>query len=145
MSMNIGKKSNDILSNQKTEGKLKLRTEQLDIIKKWVQTGTVTVRKEVIKEEKTIVVPVTREILVIENKIFDSDNINENTKTIQIPISEERIEVIKHPTVLEDIKIYKRQFPKIEHVVTTLKSEKVHVKIIGNAKIKDNETQNEHS
>ncbi|GAA3318321.1 hypothetical protein GCM10020331_020620 [Ectobacillus funiculus] len=32
----------------------------------------------------------------------------EHTETIRIPISEERIEITKHPTALEDISIYKK-------------------------------------
>jgi uncharacterized protein (TIGR02271 family) len=144
MAVNMGKESDRFFSERDQEGKFKLRKEQLDILKKWVKTGEVTVRKEIITEEKTIVVPVTREILVIENNATDIENpdfISGQTETIRIPISEERIEVIKHPTVLEDIEIYKRKFQKIEHIEKTLKSEKVHVEIVGKAKVSDKEGQ----
>lgn len=127
--------------------KLKIRKEQLDLIKKRVRLEKVTLHKEVITEEKTIVVPVTHVELVIERKVFDTDNpenLGRKLKTIRIPINEERIEVVKHPTALEDIKIYKRQFQKVVHVNKTLKNEKVHVDIIGNAKVVDSESEKEH-
>jgi uncharacterized protein (TIGR02271 family) len=122
--------------------KLKLRKEQLDILKKKVRVGEVTVHKELITEEKTIVVPVTTVELVIERKVFDSDNPDNSARKltdIRIPINEERIEVVKHPTPLQDINIYKRQFQKIDHIKKTLKSEKVHIDTSGNAKVIDKE------
>ncbi len=129
---------------EKYDVQLQLREEELDIFKKWVQTGEVTIHKEVVTEEKTIVVPVTREELVIEKKNLDAEKTDEMSKdaeTIRIPISEERIEIVKHPTVLEDVTIYKRQFQENEHVEETLKKERVHVETIGNAKIIDKETE----
>jgi len=53
---------------------LQLREEQLDISKRWVETGNVSMHKEVLTEDKSIVVPVTREELVIKKKVL-----NENT------------------------------------------------------------------
>lgn len=143
MIVNSGKIPNAISSNQNQVVKLKLRKEQLDIVKKWVNTGRVTIRKKVITEEKTIVVPVTRVEFIIENNKSDSENSSEKMKTIRIPISEERIEVVKHLTDLGDIKIYKRQFQKMEHVEETLKNEIAHVEIIGKAKVIDKEDQSE--
>ncbi|MED1472700.1 YsnF/AvaK domain-containing protein [Bacillus salipaludis] len=140
MEMNIGRDKDDIFSNQNQEVKLELRKEQLYINKKWLKTGTVKVRKELITEKKTIVVPVTREILVIDNMVFDSENKIKKTKTIRIPLREEQIEIVKNPLVLEDIKIYRRKFQKVEKVVQSLKSEKAHVEIIGNVNVIDNET-----
>jgi len=45
---------------------LQLKEEKLDITKEWLQSGEVTWHKEVIKEDKTVVVPVSRQELVIE-------------------------------------------------------------------------------
>ncbi|MFC3886019.1 YsnF/AvaK domain-containing protein [Bacillus songklensis] len=141
---NTGKISEHVISGADHDVKLQLRKEQLDISKKWVQTGAVTMHKEVVTEEKTIVVPVTHEELVIEKKVLDAENPDdksEHAETIRIPISEERIEVVKHPTALEDVAIYKRQFQQTEHVEETLKKEKVRVETIGNAKIIDKEAE----
>lgn len=115
--------------------KLQLHEEQLDISKKWIQTGKVTVRREVVTELKTIEVSVAHEELVIEKQMLDARSSNQqaqHTETIRIPISEELIEIIKHPTALEDVSIYKNKFEEMVQVDETLKKEILHINTIGN-------------
>lgn len=114
--------------------KLKIREEQLDISKKWLETAEVTAHKEVIREERTVVIPVTREELVIEKRALSNEASGESaghTETIRIPISEERIEVSKHHVDLEKVKVYRRQFDETKKVEETLKKELLHVKTVG--------------
>ena len=137
--------SEQILDDTGYDATLKLREEQLDISKKWVQTGDLTMHKEVFTEEKNIVVPVTREELVIEKNVFNTkapNQLDRHTETIRIPISEERIEVTKHPVVLEDVSIYKQQFQETESFEETVKKENVHFEINGDPAIRDKETEN---
>lgn len=111
--------------------RLELREEQLAISKSRVQTAKVTVHKEILREEKNIVVPVTREELVIEKKILDKEALNKNnqrTETIRIPLSEESIEVIKHPAIKKDIAVYRQQRQETKHIEEMLKKEKMHIK-----------------
>ncbi|HYF81702.1 MAG TPA: YsnF/AvaK domain-containing protein [Clostridia bacterium] len=122
--------------------KLKLREEQLEISKELIQTGNVDVHREVINEEKTIIVPITREELVIEKKTANveaSSDKNSHTEVIRIPISEERIEVVKHLVKLEDVSVYRRQFQETQHIEEILKKEKLHVETLGDVKVHDNE------
>lgn len=110
--------------------KLQLREEELEISKKRIQTGKVTVRREVVTEIKTIEVSVAREELIIEKRIPAVNSLDqqaEQVETIRIPISEERIEIIKHPTALEDVSIYENKFEEIVHVDEILKKEILHV------------------
>jgi uncharacterized protein (TIGR02271 family) len=119
---------------------LKIREEQLDISKRQIQTGEVTMHTEVSTEEKIIKVPVTHEELVIKKKVLDGESSNNDighTETIRIPISEEQVEVIKRPVVLEDVNIYKHQFHENKHIEETVKKEKVNIKTIGNPRIID--------
>ena len=114
--------------------KLQLHEEQLDISKIWIQTGEITVRREVVTEIKRIEVPVVREELVIEKKVLDATSLDQqaqHTETIRIPISEERIEIIKHPTALEDISIYKNTFEETIQIDETLKKEILDVNTTG--------------
>jgi uncharacterized protein (TIGR02271 family) len=123
--------------------KLQLREERLDISKRRVETGEVTMHKEVFKEEKNIVVPVTREEIVIEKKILEKDARNKNnelTETIRIPVSEESIEVIKHPIIKEDIAVYRQLLQETKHIEEVLKKEKIHIKTTGDPEIKNKET-----
>lgn len=125
----------------KTDTTLKLHEEQLDIMKKWVQTANVDIHKEVSTEEKTLLVPVTREELVIEKKPLDEES-NENTEVIRIPIREEQIEVIKHWVVLEDVQVHKHQFQENKCIEETLKKEKLHIETTGNPRVKNIGTEN---
>lgn len=123
--------SQETLNNAGDKATLQLREEQLDITKRWVQTGDVTMHKEILTEEKNIVVPIAREELVIEKQVFAKGQPYGHTETIRIPVSEERIKVIKQPVILEEISAYKRQFQEIESVEETVKKEKVHLDING--------------
>ena len=111
---------------------LRLKEEKLDITKKWLQTGEVTWHKEIINEEKNVVVPVSRQELVIEKKIIDPRNPNrfEDSEIIRIPISEERIEIIKHSVVLEEVEIYKREIEELNQINESVKKEILHIQTI---------------
>lgn len=124
-----------------TNTTLKLHEEQLDIMKKWVQTANVDIHKEVSTEEKTLLVPVTREELVIEKKPLDGEA-KENTEVIRIPIREEQIDVTKHWVNLEDVQVHKHQFQENKCIEETLKREKLHIDTTGNARVKNIETEN---
>ena len=111
--------------------KLKLREEQLDISKKLIKNGEVTMHKEVFTEERNIIVPIMHEELVIKKRVIDSDNPSnkgEPVEVIRIPISTERVEIIKHKVILEDVAVYKHQYQEIQHIEESLKKEKLHVK-----------------
>jgi uncharacterized protein (TIGR02271 family) len=116
------------LPEQHDSQTLQLHKEELQISKKWVDTADVKIYKNTYKEEKQITVPITREELVIEKKkanpqgTFDGE-----IETIQIPLSEECIEITKHPVILEDVEIYKNQLEEIVHVNETVKEEKLHI------------------
>lgn len=126
------KKANDHYD----EVTLKLHKEELQVSKKWIETANVTVYKESYTEEKQILVPVRREELIIEKKILNSKGeTDKNIETIRIPLREDRIEVTLHPTLLEDVEIYKNQYEELKHVIETLKEEKVHIETIGDIKL----------
>ncbi|ENK0555576.1 YsnF/AvaK domain-containing protein [Clostridium botulinum] len=122
--------------------KMQLREEQMKISKNKIQTGEVSIHKEVLTEEKNITVPVKREELVIENTVCDSqfhDKSEGHTETIRIPIKEERIDIHKQPVDLEDVSVSKDQYEEVKHITETLKKEVPHISINGDVKIVDKE------
>jgi uncharacterized protein (TIGR02271 family) len=145
LTSNQDKNQNSEISKQlinNNDSKIQLHEEQLNIAKKWAKTGEVSIRKEVFIEEKIITVPITREELIIEKKVLDnevSNEIDSLPEIIRIPISEERIEIIKHPVTLEDVSIYKRQFEETKSIEKTLKKEKLHIETTGNTVVIDKE------
>lgn len=121
-----------------------VREEVLQVDKQLVEIGEVVVRKEVITEEKTITVPVTREELIIEHRppsfqpsdqpVPEGEMPEELLKSggaFRILLHEEQVSIEKHPVVKEEILISKRQIQETRHVSDTLKREEVHIERIG--------------
>lgn len=121
------------------ERTMRLREEQLDISKKAQTTGEVNLRKEVVENEQTINVPVSREEVVIEKKSVKDDVSGEpigRDETIRIPVTEERVEVNKRPVVTGEVEVHKRKVEDTEQVRDTLKKEVAHLDRTGNPTIK---------
>jgi uncharacterized protein (TIGR02271 family) len=124
--------------------RIHLHEEELDITKKRVQTSEVKIHKEVVTEQKTIIVPVTREELVIEKTVLsaaDSTQPDGQIEVIRIPLSEERIEITKHPITLEDVNYYTNSYEEIQHIEETVKREYLHVDTVGHPKIVNVESE----
>jgi uncharacterized protein (TIGR02271 family) len=123
--------------NDNSNVTLQLKEEQLDIAKKWIQTGEVRVYRETFTENKSFTVPITHEELVIENKALtpaSSEQKGVPIKSIRIPISEEQVEFTKHKVALEDVSIYKQTIEDIKHIEETLNREVSKVNVTGTLK-----------
>lgn len=123
-------------NSTKEKATLQLHKEELQISKKLIQTSDVKVYKRTYIEEKQILIPVTHEELVIEKRNLNpAEAEGDQIETIRIPLSEERIEVTLHPTVLEDVEIYKQQFEEIIEINETLREEKAKIDTVGDLKV----------
>jgi len=125
------------------DGTLRLRQEELDITKNKVNTGEVTLSKEIVEDQKTVNVPVNHEEVVIERKAIDnepSDSPITSGETIRIPVSEEKVEVGKHTVVTGEVSAHKREIEETEKVTETLKREEAHVDTSGDTDIVDDKT-----
>jgi uncharacterized protein (TIGR02271 family) len=115
---------------------VELREEELRIEKDRVQAGEVRLRKEVVSEERTIDVPVTREEVVVERRPAaggsEAGAIDEGEE-IRIPLMEEEVRVEKTPVVREEVTLKKRQVQDTEQVSETLRREEAHVEQTGSA------------
>jgi uncharacterized protein (TIGR02271 family) len=123
---------------QGDHAKIPLREEQLQIAKDRVKTGDVDVHKEVLTDEKTITVPVSREELVVENDGPHPDG-DGDMGDMRIPLSEERLDVDKDSVRLNDVSIYTKQHRDRKTVEETLKKEKLSLEKEGGAPVKDEE------
>lgn len=124
------------------ERKLRLREEQLNISKNRVQTGEVSVRKEIVEEQKTINVPVSHEEVVIERRpVHDETSAGPigQEETIRIPVSEEQVEVSKRPVVTGEVEVHKREIQSTEQVQDTVKREEARVDKTGGAQVRGDE------
>ncbi|RDU36310.1 hypothetical protein DRW41_14520 [Neobacillus piezotolerans] len=113
------------------ERTLKLREEQLDVQKDRVQTGEVKVHKDVVEEQESIYVPVSREEVYVERREVDNFDADAGEiggdETIRVPIVEEKVEVTKRPVVTEELVIGKKEVQSTERVVENVKREEAHI------------------
>ncbi len=127
---------------------IEVKEERLHAEKRPVETGEVTVRKEVHTETKTLEVPVKREEVVIERTAVHGRTSTEGIgsgdlregEQIRIPVSEERVSVSKDAVVTEEVKVGKRVVHDTEKVSGEVRKEEVKVEQTGNVDIKSGGT-----
>ncbi|HEV7665391.1 MAG TPA: YsnF/AvaK domain-containing protein [Chloroflexota bacterium] len=128
----------DLLRERET---VQLREEELVANKQSVQTGEVQLGKEVVSEERTLNVPVTREEVTITRTPVDrrqSDRaMDERTETISVPVHEEQVEVHKQAHVYEEVGVRKRAVEETEEVSGTVRREAARIERDGNANVED--------
>jgi uncharacterized protein (TIGR02271 family) len=110
---------------------LRLREEQLQVEKQRVQTGEVSIHKEVVEERRNIDVPVTHEEVVIDtHPVRDADTSNTpigEGETIRMPVSEERVNVNKKTVTTGEVSIGKRSVEETKRVSDTVRREEAHI------------------
>ena len=118
---------------------IEVKEERLHAEKRPVETGQVTVRKEVHTETKTLEVPVQREEVVIERTAVHgrpaAGDIAEG-EVIRIPVSEEQVRVTKDAVVTEEVKVGKRVVQDTERVSGQVRKEEVKVEQVGDVDVK---------
>jgi uncharacterized protein (TIGR02271 family) len=123
------------------EQRIQLRGELLRAVKERVQRGEIRLRKEVVTEQQTMNVPVTREEVIVEQVPASesrpaSGTIGEQGE-VRIPVSEERVRVSKEQVVRGEVRAQKRQVQDTEQLSDEVKHEEVRVEKEGNVKVND--------
>jgi uncharacterized protein (TIGR02271 family) len=128
------------------EQRIKLREEELRARKQTVETGEVRVRKDVVAEQKSIEVPVTREEVYVERRPgsgLPSDQPIGAGETYRIPVHEEQVTTEKQPVEREEVVFGKRAVQDTEHVTDTVQKEEVHVEHAGDVNIRERDLERE--
>jgi len=120
--------------------RVELREEELRAEKERVQAGEVRLHKEIVTEERTIEVPVTREEVVIERRPAASGETAQGSigddEEIRIPVMEEEVRVEKTPVVREEVTLKKRQVQGTEEVSDTVRREEARIEQTGDASVR---------
>jgi uncharacterized protein (TIGR02271 family) len=110
---------------------LQLREEDLVANKQRVETGQVQVGKDVVTEQRTLDVPVTREEVTIERHPVDrrpSDRpLDDRGQSIEVPVHEERVNLDKRAVVYEEVGVGKREVQDTQHVSGTVRREEARI------------------
>lgn len=116
---------------------VELREEELAPRKQTVEAGRVSVGTEVVEEQTTLNVPVTREEVTIERRPVDRQPSNQpinstSTETLSVPVREEQVQVDKQAVVYEEVSLDKRAVQETQRVSDTVRKEVVDVDATGN-------------
>jgi len=119
--------------------RLQLREEELRARTEAVQAGEVQLRKEIVAEERTLEVPVTREEVVIERRPVEgyrpADSDIGTDEEIRVPVMEEQVTVEKQPVVVEEIDVGKRVIEETERVSGTVRREEARIEHEGDVQV----------
>jgi uncharacterized protein (TIGR02271 family) len=126
------------------ERRIQLRGEMLRAVKQKVEKGEIRLRKDIVTENQTISVPVTREEVVVEQVSAGearplSGTIGDEGE-IRIPVSEERVSVVKEPVVTGEVRVQKRAVQDNQQVSDTVRHEEVRVEKQGSVDVNDKTT-----
>jgi stress response protein YsnF len=138
--------------------KVALAEERLRARTRPVQTGEVTIRKEVVTESRTLEVPVRREELIIERtpverrpldarqagppdplveQLVDRLRHMQSGEVLRIPIVEEEVVVHKRPVVVEEVTLGKRRVQDSQTVSDTVRREEARIEREGDVRLQD--------
>jgi uncharacterized protein (TIGR02271 family) len=114
------------------ERTMQLREEELNVRKDQVETGQVHLGKELVTEQRTIEVPVTREEVYVERtpvsrQPSDTPVASDREQVVSVPLREEQVEVTKRPVVYEEVSVGKHQVGDTEQVSETVRREEARV------------------
>lgn len=130
------------LEASENEETIELREERLAVDKETVQSGEVVVEKYTESKVEEFDVPVNMDNVTVERRavegepLFETYNNTEDSDDdlgiIRIPVTKERIRVIKEHVVTEEIVITKEVVEKIEHISGTVKHDDIRVSEVKN-------------
>lgn len=140
----MSSRGDDLRADQKN--RIQLRGEILRTHRERVQRGEVRLRKEVVTENQSVEVPVTREELVVErvaptNASATAGEIGTDQE-IRVPLSEERVRVDKQPVVNEEVRVGKRAVQRNERVSDNVRHEELRVDKDGDVDVQGDEAIN---
>jgi uncharacterized protein (TIGR02271 family) len=125
------------------ERRFQLRGELLRTIKERIQKGEIRLRKEVVAEQKTVNVPVSREEVIVEQvppsertPVAGTAKIAEG-EVVRIPVTEERVRVEKEPVVTGEVRVGKRTVEDTEQVSGDVRHEELKVEKEGDVNLED--------
>jgi uncharacterized protein (TIGR02271 family) len=126
-------------ANPAGEDQLEVREERLRARTQPVESGEVAVDKEVVTEQQTMQVPVTREEVEVEYQPVEphaatGGDVMEGDE-IRVPVREEQVRTEKESVVTGEVNIRKRQVQGTEEVTDTVRKEKPRIKRKGDVNV----------
>src|SRR5690349_5471579 len=116
---------------EESEAVVELRQEELAARKQQVETGQVALGTEVVEEEQTLEIPVTREQVTLDRRPVarrpSDEPIDARSEVVRVPVREDQVSVAKQPVVYEEVNVGKRVLRETQRVSDTVRKEVVDV------------------
>lgn len=111
---------------------VRLHEEELRAEKQVREAGALTVRKDVVEEERALDVPIAREQVEVTRRPVDqpfegSQRVFAEGDTVRFLMIEERVEVRKIPWVVEEVVIRRVRTDDVQRVVETIRREELTI------------------
>jgi uncharacterized protein (TIGR02271 family) len=129
----------DTYADTSDSGTIERREEQLQARTREEQAGEVRISKDVVHEEQSIDVPVTREEVQVSSRQVDRPASGDafSDQDIAVPVMEEDVEVTKEARVVEEFDVDKQTYQDTERVTDTVRKERVDIDETGNVRRDD--------
>ena len=118
---------------------VQLREEELVARKQAIEAGRVSVGTEVVEEEQTVQVPVTREEVTIQRHAVDrrpsDEPISATSEVLNVPVREEQVSLDKQAVVYEEVSLGTRAVQETHRVSDTVRKEVVDVDTTGDVDV----------
>ena len=111
--------------------RMQLREEELIPRKRRVETGRVRLETNVVSEERSVEVPLTREEVYVERHAVDGrpsdEPMAESGRTIEVAVHEDQVTLEKRATVYEEVEVGTRAVQETQSVTGTIRREELDV------------------
>jgi uncharacterized protein (TIGR02271 family) len=120
--------------------RIPLRDEEIEVRKHREKVGEVVIRKDVVEEQRTIDVPVTREEIKIERHTVDRPaegpmpSPGHEEEVLRVPVYEDVVDVEKRQHVHEEVVVSPEDVTTHEHVTETIRREVPELETTGEAR-----------
>ena len=121
------------------DASVELREEELRARTRSVESGRVHVGKDIVEEEQTLDVPVTREEAVVErhpvNRRPADGAVGDDREGIRVPLHQEQATAEKRSVVYEEVEVGKRAVQETQRVSDTVRKEVVDIDTHGQVNV----------
>ncbi len=122
------------------ERRIPLRDEEIEVHKHREKVGEVVIRKDVVEEQRSFDVPVTREEVSIERHMVDRPSegsippVGREEEVIRVPVYEDVVDVEKRQHVHEEVVVSPEDVTTHQRVTETVRREVPEVETTGEAR-----------
>lgn len=103
--------------------------------------GEVRIEKDVVEEQRTLNVPLQHDELEVRRVAVDGaadpDALSEEHESVRIPLSADRLNVVKEPRVVEELEVAAVRHQGTQRVADTVRREEIDIEVDGDVVVRE--------